>query len=31
MNETRISELENIRDQLLVSGVTIVGAVVNDF
>ena len=31
LNQTRISELENIRDQLNVSGVRIVGAVVNDF
>lgn len=31
LNQTRISELENIRDQLTVSGVRIVGAVVNDF
>jgi len=31
LNETRLSELKNIRDQLTVSGVQIVGAVVNDF
>ena len=31
LNQTRISELKNIRDQLTMSGVQIVGAVVNDF
>jgi chain length determinant protein tyrosine kinase EpsG len=31
LNQTRLSELKNIRDQLTVSGVQIVGAVVNDF
>ena len=31
LNETRMSDLENIRDQLVVTGVNIVGAVVNDF
>ena len=31
LNKTRISQLTNIRDQLLISGVTVVGAVVNDF
>jgi len=31
LNETRLSDLKNIRDQLTVTGVQIVGAVVNDF
>ena len=31
LNETRISDLTNIRDQLTLAGVQIVGAVVNDF
>lgn len=31
LNQTRLSELKNIRDQLTVSGVQIIGAVVNDF
>ena len=31
LNKTRISDLANIRDQLRVTGVQIVGAVVNDF
>lgn len=31
LNQTRLTELKNIRDQLTVSGVQIVGAVVNDF
>ncbi len=31
LNQTKLSELKNIRDQLTVSGVQIVGAVVNDF
>jgi len=31
LNETRLSDLKNIRDQLIVTGVQIVGAVVNDF
>jgi len=31
LNQTRLSDIENIRDQLLSSGVRVVGAVVNDF
>lgn len=31
LNQTRLSDLNNIRDQLTVSGVQIVGAVINDF
>jgi chain length determinant protein tyrosine kinase EpsG len=31
LNQTRLTDLKNIRDQLTVSGVQIVGAVVNDF
>jgi len=31
LNQTRVSELENVRDQLTVTGVHIVGAVVNDY
>ena len=31
LNETRITDLTNIRDQLTLAGVQIVGAVVNDF
>ena len=31
LNQTRIADLRNIRDQLTMSGVQIVGAVVNDF
>jgi hypothetical protein len=31
LNETRLFDLNNIRDQLTVSGVQIVGAVINDF
>ncbi len=31
LNQTRLSELKNIRDQLTLSGVEIVGAVINDF
>jgi protein-tyrosine kinase len=31
LNQTRVSELENVRDQLTVTGVQIVGAVVNDY
>ncbi|HSI38078.1 MAG TPA: chain length determinant protein tyrosine kinase EpsG [Methylotenera sp.] len=31
LNKTRTSELENVRDQLVVTGVNIVGAVLNDF
>lgn len=30
LNQTRVTELENVRDQLTVTGVQIVGAVVND-
>lgn len=31
LNKTRRSELENVRDQLVVTGVNIMGAVLNDF
>lgn len=31
LNQTRVAELENVRDQLTVTGVQIVGAVVNDY
>lgn len=31
LNKTRRSELENVRDQLIVTGVNIMGAVLNDF
>lgn len=31
LNQTRVNELENVRDQLTVTGVHIVGAVVNDY
>ena len=31
LNKTRRSELENLRDQLIVTGVNIMGAVLNDF
>ena len=31
INQTRVSDLENVRDQLSVSGVRVIGAVVNDF
>jgi protein-tyrosine kinase len=31
LNQTRVNELENVRDQLTITGVHIVGAVVNDY
>lgn len=31
MNETRLADLANIRDQITVAGIRVVGAVVNDF
>jgi Mrp family chromosome partitioning ATPase len=31
LNQSRLSELKDIRDQLTLSGVQIVGAVINDF